>query len=70
MLLLLLSLLSLHFFFRLHSAQLLLAKENYQKTYDDVYEKYERSNSELEKVKLKIEEIDRIEEEIRNLNQN
>ncbi len=48
-------------------SNLLLAKENYTAAYDNVYDKYQQSSDALESVKAKIEEIQKMEEEIANL---
>ncbi len=49
-------------------SRLLIAKENYISAYDEVYEKYQKSSDALETVKARIEEIQKMEEELANLN--
>ncbi len=49
-------------------SNLILAKENYEVVYNNVYEKYQKSSDALESVRAKIEEIQKMEQEIANLN--
>lgn len=49
-------------------ANLILSRENYETVYNTVYEKYRRSSDALETVKARIEEIQKMEQELANLN--